>query len=328
VQLGKEADLIAMVPATASSIAKISHGTADNLLTLSILASSAHLLVAPAMDAGMFDNPSTQTNLEVLEKRGASIVGPVSGHLASGLKGLGRMVEPQELAGHIRVLLGRSGPLRGRRVLVTAGGTQEAIDAVRVITNRSSGKQGYALAQVALDMGAAVTLISGPAILPAPVGAKVVILTTAKDMLAAVLNEVPGQDALLMAAAVGDYHPVASAGRKIKRSGERITIELAENPDILLNVSEHAEKLPMMVGFAAESEDLIKNAEAKLKGKHLDLIVANDISSESSGFEVDTNRVVILDKDGGRQESPLTTKTEVAKLVLDRVVERLKKRPR
>ncbi|MGH2582101.1 MAG: bifunctional phosphopantothenoylcysteine decarboxylase/phosphopantothenate--cysteine ligase CoaBC [Anaerolineales bacterium] len=320
VQLGKEAHLIAVAPATANTLAKMAQGFADNLLTLSILAASVKILVAPAMDGGMYEHPSTQATLKILAERDVEIVGPVEGHLASGLKGLGRMVEPQELAGHVRLLTSREGALSGRRILVTAGGTQEAIDPVRVITNRSSGKQGYALAQEALDMGASVTLISGPTALPAPVGAKVVNVTSAKEMLDAVLAELPGIDALLMAAAVGDFQPVLSSAQKIKRADKPLVVELRENPDILLNIASHSAKPRVVVGFAAESEELLKNAEGKLRAKNLDLIVANDISKQNSGFEVDTNKVVILDKAGGKQESPLISKTEVAKIVLDRVV--------
>ena len=207
VSLGKEAELLVIAPATANTLAKLAHGQADNLLTLAALASTAQLLLAPAMDGGMYMHPATQANLETLKMRGAHIIGPVTGHLASGLSGLGRMVEPDQLVGHVRYLLGRDGPLAGRRVLVTAGGTQEAIDPVRSITNRSSGKQGYALAQAALDMGAEVTLISGPTALEIPVDAKLVRVTGAKEMLKAVLNEVKTADALLMAAAVADFRP-------------------------------------------------------------------------------------------------------------------------
>jgi phosphopantothenoylcysteine decarboxylase/phosphopantothenate--cysteine ligase len=324
VQLGKDADLIVIAPATANTIAKFAHGEADNLIALAVLASTAPLLLAPAMDGGMYDHPATQANLETLRSRGAHIVGPASGHLASGLSAMGRMVEPAEILGHARYLLGRSGPLSGRRILVTAGGTQEPIDPVRTITNRSSGKQGYALAQAAIDLGADVTLISAPIALPAPVGATVVNVTTAEDLRQAVLAAAPGADALLMAAAVSDFRVKMSSDEKIKRAAGAPSIELAENADILLEVSRLKNKPRVLVGFAAESTDLLKNARQKLEAKGLDLIVANDINATDAGFEVDTNRVTLLDRSGGNEELPLLSKAEVAQIVLEKVVGLLK----
>lgn len=324
VRLGKEADLVMVAPATANTIAKLASGFADNLITLSALASTAPLLVAPAMDGGMYDHPATQTNLETLRSRGVHIVGPVPGHLASGLSGQGRMVEPTELVGQARYLLGRGGPLKGCKILVTAGGTQEPIDAVRTITNRSSGKQGYALAQAAIDLGADVTLVSAPTALAAPVGAKLVQVTTAEEMRAAVLTTTKGADVLLMAAAVSDFRAKKTANKKIKRAAGAFTIELSENPDILLEVGALKGKKPkVIVGFAAESDDLLKNAKQKLKAKNLDLIVANDISAKDAGFETDTNRVILLDKQGGKEELPLQSKTDVARVILERVVKLL-----
>ncbi len=321
VRLGKEADLVIVAPATANTIAKLASGFADNLITLSALASTAPLLIAPAMDGGMYDHPATQANLETLRSRGVHIVGPVAGHLASGLSGQGRMVEPAELVGQARYLLGRGGPLKGRQVLVTAGGTQEPIDAVRTITNRSSGKQGYALAQAAIDLGADVTLVSAPTALAAPVGAKLVSVTTAEEMRAAVLSAAKSTDVLLMAAAVSDFRAKKIVNKKIKRVAGAPTIELTENPDILLEVGALKGKKPkVIVGFAAESNDLLKNAKQKLEAKKLDLIVANDISARDAGFETDTNRVILLDKAGGKEELPLLTKAEVAQRVLQKVV--------
>ncbi len=324
VRLGKEAQLVIVAPATANTIAKLAHGEADNLIALAALASTAPLLIAPAMDGGMYDHPATQANLETLRARGAHIVGPAAGHLASGLSGRGRMVEPAELAGEARYLLGRGGPLKGRRVLVTAGGTQEPIDPVRTITNRSSGKQGYALAQAAIDLGADVTLVSAPTALAAPVGATLVNVTTAEEMRSAILAAAPGADALLMAAAVSDFRVKKTSSEKIKRASGAPIIELAENADILLEVSRLKNKPRVLVGFAAESEDLLKNARQKLEAKHLDFIVANDIAAPDSGFEVDTNRVTLLDKAGGKEELPLLTKAEVAQRVLEKVIGLLK----
>ncbi|HRN50795.1 MAG TPA: bifunctional phosphopantothenoylcysteine decarboxylase/phosphopantothenate--cysteine ligase CoaBC [Anaerolineales bacterium] len=324
VKLGKDADLVLVAPATANTLSKLAAGQADNLLTLTILAATAPLMLAPAMDGGMYDHPATQASLEAMHARGARIHGPVSGHLASGLSGVGRMLEPAELAGYARVALGAHGALSGRRVLVTAGGTQEPIDPVRVIANRSSGKQGYALAQAALDMGAQVTLISGPTALSAPVGAELVRVQTAVEMRDAVLAHAAHADALLMAAAVADFRPSNTSDKKIKRAEGVPTVELAANPDILKEVSQQARKPRVLVGFAAESNDLLSNAQGKLASKGLDMIVANDVSAHDAGFEVDTNRVILLSKDGTQEELPLMSKYEVAHRVLEKVAGLLK----
>lgn len=321
VNLGRQVDLIAIAPATANTLAKLAHGQTDNLLTLAVLAGKAPLLIAPAMDGSMYEHPATQANLETLRSRGATIVGPQSGHLASGLNALGRMTEPAELVGYIRHLLGRSGPLAGRKVVVTAGGTQEVIDPVRAITNRSSGKQGYALAQAAIDFGAEVTLISAPTALSAPVGCHLISVTSAKEMGEAVLSATKDADVLLMAAAVADFRPEKSSKQKIKRTEGIPKITLVSNTDILMELTKVKGKKPQVIaGFAAESRDLLKNAQQKLEAKKLDLIVANDISTEDAGFEVDTNRVVLLDKSGKQEQLPLMSKDEVARIVLERVV--------
>ncbi|MEX2160806.1 MAG: bifunctional phosphopantothenoylcysteine decarboxylase/phosphopantothenate--cysteine ligase CoaBC [Anaerolineales bacterium] len=321
VSLGKQADLIVIAPATANTLAKLAAGQADNLLTLAALASTAPLLLAPAMDGGMYSHPATQANLATLKARGAIIVGPQSGHLASGLSGVGRMTEPEELAGHVRLLLGRQGPLAGRKVVVTAGGTREPIDPVRAITNRSSGKQGYALAQAALDQGAEVILISAPTALTPPVGADLISVTSAEEMLSAVLSYARNADLLLMAAAVADFKVKKVSAHKLKRAAGVPDLELEANPDILLGVGKLGPKKPkVIVGFAAESKDLLKNAAQKLSAKNLDLIVANDITAENAGFEVDTNRIVLLDKTGHQEELPLMSKDEVARLILESAI--------
>ena len=320
--LGKSADLLAIAPATANTIAKLAHGIADNLLTVTALAARCPLVIAPAMDGGMFTHPSTQSNLEILRKRSTSIVGPAEGHLASGLSGLGRMVEPIELLGHIRLVLADSGPLSGRKVVVTAGGTHEPIDPVRVITNLSSGKQGYALAQAALDRGADVTLISAPTSLPPPVGVSLVSVTTAEEMMHAVLDRSNDADLLLMAAAVADFRPKKTSDEKIKKSTGVSRINLESTVDILnavANLKTKQDYPRIVVGFAAESQDLISNAQAKLRTKNLDLIIANDITSKDAGFAADTNRVIILDAGGGEEALPLITKDEVAEHVIQRV---------
>ncbi|UYN92617.1 MAG: bifunctional phosphopantothenoylcysteine decarboxylase/phosphopantothenate--cysteine ligase CoaBC [Anaerolineales bacterium] len=324
VKVGKDADLLLIAPATANTLAKLAAGQADNLLTLTALAATAPLMLAPAMDGGMYDHPATQASLDTLRARGAQIHGPVSGHLASGLSGVGRMLEPAELVGYARVALAASGPLAGRRVLVTAGGTQEPIDPVRVIANRSSGKQGYALAQAALDMGAQVSLVSGPTALTPPVGAEFVRVQTAVEMRDAVLAHAAGADMLLMAAAVADFRPSNAANKKIKRAEGVPTVELAANPDILKEVSQQAGKPRLLVGFAAESNDLLANAQGKLASKGLDMIVANDVSAQDAGFEVDTNRVILLTKEGAQEELPLLSKYEVARRILEKALSLLK----
>jgi phosphopantothenoylcysteine decarboxylase/phosphopantothenate--cysteine ligase len=317
--LGKEADLLVVAPATANTMAKLAQGLADNLLVLTALAANCPLMIAPAMDGGMFKHPATQANLDVLRERGAIVVGPATGHLASGLVMAGRMVEPLELLGHIRLALGKDGPLKGRKVVVSAGGTQEVIDPVRFIANCSSGKQGFAIAQAALDLGAEVTLVAGETHLDAPVGARRVDVRTTQDMLAAVLEAVSDADALIMAAAVADFRPAEAVGHKIKKGEKVPQIELALTEDILLEISKQKEKSGyprVTVGFAAESDDLIKNAKKKLSSKNLDMIVANDIRATDAGFGVDTNRVTILHAGGEKEELPLMSKAEVGEVVM------------
>lgn len=322
--LANEADLLLIAPVSANTLAKLAHGLADNLLTVAALAAVCPLVLAPAMDGGMFAHPATQSNLEILRLRGAIVIGPVEGHLASGMTGLGRMADPEVLLGHARLVLARNGPLSGRKVVVTAGGTQEPIDPVRMIANRSSGKQGFALAQAALDLGAEVAMISGPVNLPIPTGVKYLEIRSAQEMLDAVLSALPRTDVLLMAAAVADFRPVTPAVDKIKKDAGIPEIKLEKTTDILAAVAQH--KLEhgwprLSVGFAAESRDLLENARTKLAAKRLDLIVANDISASDAGFGVDTNRVTLLYPDGRTEPLPLLSKDQVAETVLERVVE-------
>jgi phosphopantothenoylcysteine decarboxylase / phosphopantothenate---cysteine ligase len=324
--LARSADLLVIAPASANTLAKLANGLADNLLTVTALAARCPLLVAPAMDGGMFANPATQDNLDLLRKRGVILVGPAEGHLASGLKGLGRMVEPLELTGHIRLALARGGPLDRFTVVVTAGGTQEPIDPVRVIANRSSGKQGFALAQAALDLGAQVILIAGPVALSTPTGAQQKDVHTAQEMLDEVLRVLPQTDALIMAAAVADFRSINPADKKIKKESGVPEILLENTPDILALVAEVKATTShprVTVGFAAESQDLLKNAHAKLTAKKLDLIVANDISAADAGFAVDTNRVTLLYSDGRTEPLPLMSKAEVADKVMERITSSL-----
>ncbi|MBI5298019.1 MAG: bifunctional phosphopantothenoylcysteine decarboxylase/phosphopantothenate--cysteine ligase CoaBC [Chloroflexi bacterium] len=320
VGLGHSTDLLVIAPCTADTMAKLAHGLADNLLTVTALAATCPLVIAPAMDGGMFDAPATQANLATLVARGAHIVGPAEGHLASGLLGKGRMLEPAEVLGHIRVALGKAGgKLAGRKIIVTAGGTQEPLDPVRVLTNHSSGKQGYALAQAAIDLGADVCLISTPTALSAPVGVRLVPVRTAEEMKAAVLAEAVDADALIMAAAVADFRPKRVAADKMKKRDGIPQIELEAAPDILKAVAGQTERPSVVVGFAAESRDLLDNASEKLKSKKLDLIVANDISAVDAGFGVETNRVTLLFADGRKESLPLMGKGEVAEVILQTV---------
>jgi phosphopantothenoylcysteine decarboxylase/phosphopantothenate--cysteine ligase len=315
VRLAERADLIAVLPATADVMAKIAHGLADDMLTTVVLASTAPVLLAPAMHGAMYENAATQANVRTLRERGMTVLEPDHGLLASGLVGRGRLPEHHVLLGAVRNLLGRSADLAGRRLVVTAGGTQEPIDPVRHITNRSSGKMGYAIADAGLARGAAVTLITAPTALKAPYGATIVPVETAEQMQAAVAEACRSCDALIMAAAVADYRVARPAEQKIKKNGAALRLELVPNPDILAETTGDF----IRVGFAAESQDLVANADAKLRRKSLDLIVANDISATDAGFAVDTNRVVFLDQTG-TEELPLLPKGEVADRLLDRVV--------
>lgn len=326
VGLGHTADLLVIAPCTANTIAKLAHGQADSLLTVTALAAACPLVIAPAMDGGMFDHPATQENIDTLKKRGAIIIEPAEGHLASGLTGTGRLPETPDLIGHIRLVLGSRGLLAGKKIVITAGGTQEPLDPVRVLTNHSSGKQGYALAQAALDAGARVTLITTPVPLTPPVGSHIVSVQTAKQMLDAVLEAFAGADALIMAAAVADFRPKNRAQDKIKKEGGVPQIELEETEDILKTVSSSGGgvKRPRVVaGFAAESRDLLENASAKLESKHLDLIAANDISATDAGFAVETNRVTLLYADGRKEPLSLMSKMEVAEILMERIAKLL-----
>ena len=316
VALAHQADLVVIAPATVHCIAKLAVGLADDPLTTTVIATAAPLLIAPAMDGNMFDHPATQENLARLRQRGVLIAGPAPGRLASGLMGMGRLLETPELLGHIASALGRDGDLAGRTVVVSAGGTQEPIDPVRVITNNSSGKMGYALAEAARDRGAKAILITAPTSLPDPPLVKVIQIQTAQQMCDAVLSQLEGADALIMAAAVADYRPVTAAEQKIKKSRQELTINLTKTTDIL----EASTGAFVKVGFSAESENLIANASEKVQRKSLDLIVANDITDSESGFGADTDKVALIDRELRVEELPLLPKYEVSQRVLDRVL--------
>ena len=323
VALAEAADVVVIAPATANNIAKLAAGIADDMLCCTVLATKAPIIVAPAMDVSMYENQATQDNLAKLKARGFTIVGPGYGRLASGKRGLGRLVDVNEISGTICQVLGRSGDLAGKRIVVTAGGTQEPVDPVRCLTNRSSGRMGYALAEAARDRGAQVVLISAPSSLPKPIGMDVVNVGTAQEMYEAVKKAVDKADALIMAAAVADYRPKKVSKNKIKRQrASSLTLELERTPDILVEVKGKF----LRVGFAAESENLVANAKEKLKKKRLDLIVANDITAVGSGIGADTNQVVIIGRAGKIEELPLLPKREVADRVLDKVTQFLGKR--
>jgi len=306
IALAEAADVVVIAPATANIIAKLAAGIADDMLSCTVLATKAPVIVAPAMNVNMYENPITQDNLAKLRARDFAIVGPAYGRLASGKMGLGR--------------LGKGGDLAGKRIVVTAGGTQEPVDPVRCLTNCSSGKMGYALAEAARDRGAQVVLVSAPSALSRPPGMDVVDIRTAQEMYEAVKKAVAKADALIMAAAVADYRPVKVSENKIKRQQvSSLTLELERTPDILGEVKGNF----VRVGFAAESENMVANAEEKLHKKQLDLIAANDITAADSGIGTDANQVVIIDRQDKIEELPLLPKREVADRILDRVVELL-----
>ena len=322
VDLGHNSDLLVLAPCTANTMAKIAHGIADNLLTITTLAANCPILVAPAMDVGMYNQEVTQENVRILIDRGMYFAGPGEGRMASGLTGKGRMLEPSELFGHIRLMLGKTGCLAGRQILITAGGTQEPIDPVRYISNRSSGKQGYALAQAAIDAGALVTLITTPTGLTPPIGANLVHVGTAEEMLQAVMTAYQHTDVLLMAAAVADFQLKKVSSEKIKKRDGIPQVQLETAPDILgILASENFthSRPKLIVGFAAESHDLLQNATEKLKSKKLDMIAANDISATDAGFSVDTNRVILLHADGRSEVLPLQSKVEISEAIIARI---------
>ncbi len=328
VGLAEYADLMAVIPATAHTIARLTHGFADDLLTITALASRCPLLIAPAMDGSMYEHHTTRTNVEALEHRGVVLIEPETGRFASGLVGRGRLPETATLMGYIRQVIGHVGRLAGKKVIISAGGTREAIDPVRYISNYSSGKQGYALAQAAVDAGAKeVILVSTRDDLPVPIGVTRVPVDSAQEMQNAILTHSEFADVLVMAAAVADFRPVQIATQKIKKQANDngLRIDLAPNADILLEVKKQRARngLPRVtVGFAAESQDLVANAERKLQKKGLDFIVANDITASDAGFAVDNNRAVIIDRDGVHPLD-LISKTRLSEHIMTRIATRL-----
>ena len=342
IALAEEAELLVIVPATANTIAKLAHGVADNMLTAVALATQAPLLLAPAMHQNMYTHPATQANITLLRERGVFIVEPEVGRLASGEVGIGRLPDTSVLLGASNVVLGRNGDLAGYRVVVTAGGTQEPIDPVRYVGNRSSGKMGYALATEARDRGAHVILISGPVVLDVPYGVEVRRVETAIQMQDAVHDAVIDADVLVMSAAVADFRPAEVATQKLKKSeSQELTeqngffLRLVRNPDILEELADSVYTNPgnersgrrlVRVGFAAETSNLVVYASAKLITKHLDLLVANDVSRSDSGFGAETNKVHIFHANGAVEDLPVMPKTGVAAAIWDRIVSLLSTR--
>ncbi len=324
VEVARRARLVLIAPGSATTIARLANGLADDFLALTVLATTAPVLIAPAMDSHMWEAAATQENVARLKARGVEFIGPASGRLASGRSGYGRLADVAEIVGAATVELAKGGDLAGRRVVISAGGTREAIDPVRYVSNHSTGKMGFALAEAARDRGADVTLVTTTRALPLPYGVRPVDVTTVADMREAVLAACETADTLIMAAAVSDFRPAQAAGQKIKKGDDdRLVLELVKNADFFHEVPDRLVK----VAFAAETEDVIENARRKpLAHGRLDLICANDVSAADAGFGVDTNRVTIIDAEGGVEELPLMTKYEVAVRILDRVSRLLDRR--
>ena len=319
IELGLAADLLIVAPATANTIARLALGLADDIVSATWLTATCPRLVAPAMESTMYQDAATQANLRTLADRGVRIIPPGTGRLASGHSGVGRLADVEAIVDAIRQVLGEGGELAGRKIVVTAGGTREYLDPVRFIGNPSSGRQGIALARVASDRGAAVTLIVGTISAPPPSGLRIVEAPTAGAMREAVERETVGCDALIMAAAVGDYTPTSTAPGKIRKSGAGLTLELEETADILAGLTGDFVK----IGFAAETDNLLNNARTKLASKSLDAIVANDVTAPDAGFESMNNRVTIIRRDGAVTEAGPASKTVIAEKVMDVVVELL-----
>jgi phosphopantothenoylcysteine decarboxylase/phosphopantothenate--cysteine ligase len=324
VAMGREADVIVVAPATAHVISRLANGMADDLIATTVLATSAPVVIAPAMETHMWQNAATQDNIARLRARGVRVVDPESGPLASGDVGPGRLASLEKIEAAIADALSTSAALAGRRVIVTAGPTVEPIDPVRFVSNRSSGKMGYAIAQAARDAGAEVTLVTGPTALRAPNGVRVIPIESAEEMKDAVLAVLPEMDAVVMAAAIADYRPREVSQRKIKKrdAGSELTIRMTENPDVLKAIIAARRPKTIVVGFKAESGEATVEAERMLREKKVDLVVANDISDPSSVFGSDTDRVTFVSADGA-EALPVLAKTEVARRLVSKLAERL-----
>jgi phosphopantothenoylcysteine decarboxylase / phosphopantothenate---cysteine ligase len=326
IQAADRADLLLIAPATANVIAKMAHGIADDALSTVILACRGRVLVAPAMNVNMWEHPATRDNVRTLKARGVAFIGPAAGELACGWEGKGRLAELDDVVEEACVVLAAK-DFTGMKVLVTAGPTRESIDPVRFISNRSSGKMGYAAARVARRRGAEVCLITGPVALKPPPGVRVINVTTARDMYQVALEEADKADIVIKASAVADYRPLTEVQQKIKKGPDKMSLELTNNPDILATIGAR-KKNQILVGFAAETSELVVHAETKLKEKNLDLIVANDVTRPGAGFGTDTNIVMIIDKYGRKAQWPQMTKIEVANNLFDRILAMKKREKR
>ena len=328
IALANLADLVLVAPATANVIGKVANGIADDMLTTVIMATKAPVFVAPAMNSNMFTNPITQENLAKLRKFNYQIIEPASGHLACGVNGVGRLPEAIDLFKTVEnyfVNQAKAQSLKGKQVLISAAGTREPIDPVRYISNRSSGKMGYAIAQEAANRGAKVILVSGITSIPAPENVKLIKVESAREMQANVEKYFADSQITIMAAAVSDYRVKTVAEQKIKKSDETMTIELVKNPDILKGLGAKKRDDQFLVGFAAETQKVLEYAKGKLERKNLDMIVANDVSQAQAGFNVDTNIVKVITRDGKIIQEPLMKKTELASLILDIIEEKISK---
>lgn len=322
IDLADHADLVVIAPATANILAKMALGIGDDMLSTTLLATTAPILAAPAMNVHMYEHPAVLNNMETLRERGVRFIEPGEGQLACGYVGKGRLAEPEQIYEAIVAMLQPDLPLQGKKVLVTAGGTVERLDPVRYLSNDSSGKMGYAVAEEARGMGAEVVLISAPSSLPRPEGVEFVPVVSALDMLSAVMERLKDVDIVIKAAAVADYRPAEASPVKIKKKDEEMTIRLVKNPDILQQIGERKTK-QYVIGFAAETNDLEANGLDKLRRKNCDLMVANDVTLEGAGFGTDTNIVTLLDKDGNVERLPILSKREVARHLLKLAAERL-----
>jgi len=330
ITLGQGADLVLIAPASANTIAKLAHGIADNMLTTTMLACTCPVLISPAMNTAMFENPATQENLEILRRRGYEMIEPATGMLACGVEGKGKMPEPDVLIGYVEQWISKEKDMKGLNVLVTAGPTEEAVDPVRYITNHSSGKMGYAIARMAARRGANVTLVSGRTALPREPFVETVDVLSAEDMFNAVTERAPEMDIIIKAAAVADFTPANPASEKIKKADLTVdtfagtggmSISLSPTRDILAYLGEHRQEGQFLCGFAMETQDLLKNAAEKLVKKNVDMICANSLRTKGAGFAGDTNIVTIMTKDGINQ-LPLMSKLEAADAILDEIIKR------
>lgn len=321
VALAKLAELFVVAPATANILAKMACGIADDMLSTTLLATKAPILAAPAMNTGMWTAAATQANVSVLQKRGVHLIGPASGILACGDEGAGRMSEPEEIVDEIAHILSAGHDLSGMKVLITAGATRERLDPVRFLTNDSSGKMGFALAEAARDRGADVTVVCGSVTASIPRNVSVTRIESAEDLLKAMSEQAPLHDIVIQAAAVADYRPAAAADKKIKKKkGQELILTLVENPDVAKAVGSMKKAGQTLVGFAAETDHLLEFAQEKLSKKNLDLIVANDVTREGAGFNTDTNIATLISKTGSR-DLPLMSKRELADIILNSVIE-------